>query len=279
MSETYCFTADEKENIQNDYGCDFNTNSNYPVLHNHTFFELTFFFAVTTHHINGRICQVEENTLVLLRPADIHCLTDCETVLGHLNLKISCDCLQTLCQYIDRELYPALLEADDRQLSVVTPPEYGHRVRKALDEILFTSSKKQNIISCKFLVADFLRLLYDRLCNGVQKPMPKAVERGMKLLRDPSNFGANITELLSGLGYSYMQIYRLFKETAGRTPNAFFTEQKLLYAANLLNYTNYNIAQIANLCGFASQPRFDTAFKKYHGVSPREYRREVSRRT
>ena len=58
-------TASQKENIQNDSGCDFNTNSIYPILHNHAFFEFTFFFARTKHYINGKTVWLEPNTNTL----------------------------------------------------------------------------------------------------------------------------------------------------------------------------------------------------------------------
>ena len=270
-------TAKEKENIQNSFGCDFNTNSVYPLLHNHTFFEFTFFFARTKHFINGRTVWLEENTLIFLRPKDTHYLSDCREAMGHLNLKISCEQLRSLCDFIDPAFYNLLMESEDFLLSVQTSPEFGRQVRKFLDELLITPDKKPKFVSCKFMICTFLKILYYHLYDPSEQPISDTVKRIMSLLRNSDNFGTNITELLSNLGYSYMQLYRLFKDATGQTPNAFFAEQKLRYAANLLTYTSYKIAEIASLCGFASQPRFDTAFKKHYGVPPREYRCNYSK--
>lgn len=266
-------TASQKQNIQNDSGCDFNTNSVYPILHNHAFFEFTFFFSRTKHYINGKTVWLEPNTLIFVRPEDTHYLSDCQETLGHLNLKLSCDNLRSVCDYIEKGFYELLMQADDTQLSLQTSPEFSHQVRGFLDKLLTTSNLHSKYIASKFLICDYLRLFYQHLCEVSETHLPSIVQDAMLLLRNYENFSTNITDLLSGLGYSYMQIYRLFKEATGQTPNAFFLEQKLLYAANLLSYTRYKIVDIASLCGFSTQSRFDTAFKAFYGVSPREYRK------
>ena len=273
MSAFSRLTASQKKNIQNDSGCDFNTNSIYPILHNHAFFEFTFFFARTKHYINGKTVWLEPNTLIFVRPEDTHYLSDCQETLGHLNLKLSCDNLRSVCDYIDKGFYEQLMQADDTQLSLQISPEFSHQVRSFLDKLLTTQNLHSKYISCKFLICDFLKLLYQHLCEVSETHLPPIVREAMLLLCNSENFGTNTTDLLGGLGYSYMHIYRLFKEASGQTPNAFFLEQKLLYAANLLQYTRYKIVDIANLCGFATQSRFDTAFKAFCGISPSEYRK------
>lgn len=277
MSVFSLSTAKEKENIQNSSGCDFNTNSSYPLLHNHTFFEFTFFFARTKHFINGRSVWLEKNTLIFIRPRDTHYLSDCHEALGHLNLKISCEHLRALCDFIDSDFYDLLMEAEDSVLSVQTTPEMGRQTQKFLDELLTTPGNKPKYVSCKFMICTYLKILYNHLCDHSEHKVSDTVKKMMSLLRNSDNFSTNITELLSGLGYSYMQLYRLFKDATGQAPNAFFTDQKLRYAANLLTYTSYKIVEIASLCGFASQPRFDTTFKKHYGMTPREYRSKQPR--
>lgn len=273
MPELTPIIAYAKDNIQNDCGCDYNINSNYPVLHSHDFFEVTFFFARTKHLLNGRTSWIEEDTLFFFRPSDTHCFTDCSVSLGHINIKISQECMHAICDYLDEDLYQALLTADDARLAIPMSREFGRDVRKHLDDLLSAHSAKQVAIFCKLLIVSFLKQLYFHLYSEVQMPESETVNSILLLLQNPKNFSTNITELLSGLGYSYMHIYRLFKDATGQTPNGYFAERKLQYAANLLTYTNYKIVEIASLCGFATQARFDTIFKKRFHISPREYRR------
>ena len=101
---------------------------------------------------------------------------------------------------------------------------------------------------------------------------PDVVKVAMDIMKDPNNFNQNVTYLLSNLGYSYMHVYRLFTATVKKSPNTFFTEQKLFYAANLLLFSNIKIIEISSMCGFMTQSRFDTAFKNFFGTTPKQYR-------
>lgn len=69
---------------------------------------------------------------------------------------------------------------------------------------------------------------------------------------------------------------RRFKELTGTTPQEFLIQQRLTNAAELLKLTNQPIKNIADQCGYPNQLHFSQAFKKYYGLSPREWRRKNS---
>jgi AraC-like DNA-binding protein len=48
---------------------------------------------------------------------------------------------------------------------------------------------------------------------------------------------------------------------------------RLSTARHLLAYEDLSIARIAERCGFSSQPRFSTAFRRETGVPPSTWRR------
>lgn len=266
------FTANEQDNIQNNCGCDFNTAKDWPILHNHTFFEITYIFARTKHDINSQTIWLEENTLLITRPHDVHCFSDCDETIGQLNFKISCDYFKTILNFFDDTFYDTVMNADIHELYVCMTPEYGRSVKKFLDELLMIPTLRQKYISCKFMVTKFLKIFYYHFYTSDKKVTSSIVNNAIQLLQSSKNFNTNIMDLLSGLDYSYMHIYRLFKDSTGQTPNNYFITQKLRYAANLLLYTNYKIVEIANQAGFTSQARFDTCFKKFYGITPKEYR-------
>ncbi len=69
---------------------------------------------------------------------------------------------------------------------------------------------------------------------------------------------------------------RRFKELTGSTPQEFLIKQRLTSAAELLRLTDQPIKNVADQCGYPNQLHFSQAFKKYYGVSPREWRRQNS---
>lgn len=69
---------------------------------------------------------------------------------------------------------------------------------------------------------------------------------------------------------------RRFKELTGSTPQEFLIRQRLTSAGELLKLTDLPIKTIADRCGYPNQLHFSQAFKKYYGISPREWRKQNS---
>ena len=65
----------------------------------------------------------------------------------------------------------------------------------------------------------------------------------------------------------------LFRTAFGTTMNDFITQHRLSHAQRLLVTTSDSVVEIAFASGFQSLSRFNEAFKKSCGCSPREYRK------
>ncbi|MCB1209814.1 MAG: helix-turn-helix domain-containing protein [Verrucomicrobiales bacterium] len=75
----------------------------------------------------------------------------------------------------------------------------------------------------------------------------------------------------SGLHPNYAM--NLFRQAFGTTMNDFITQHRLSHAQRLLLTTDGTVAEIAFDSGFQSLSRFNEAFKKSCGTSPRDYRK------
>ena len=82
----------------------------------------------------------------------------------------------------------------------------------------------------------------------------------------------SIEDLAEACGLSYSYFSNCFKRTFGDTPKGYITNLRLNKAKCYLTETALPIKDIASKCGFAHFNTFTSAFKKYVGVSPREYR-------
>ncbi|MDR1402173.1 MAG: AraC family transcriptional regulator [Tannerellaceae bacterium] len=65
----------------------------------------------------------------------------------------------------------------------------------------------------------------------------------------------------------------IIKELTGKTTNKWIDDTLVLEARKLLKTTQTTVQQIADLLNFSDQSSFGKFFKKYHGVSPAEYRK------
>lgn len=87
---------------------------------------------------------------------------------------------------------------------------------------------------------------------------------------DDSNL--NVEKLCHDVGLSRAHLNRKMKELFGLTPSEFIRNIRLRKACELLKQPDVDISQIAYSVGFSSQPHFSTAFKRFTGFSPSEYR-------
>ena len=74
--------------------------------------------------------------------------------------------------------------------------------------------------------------------------------------------------LAEALAMSQRQLQRLFREELDTTPNAFISQQKMLFARHLLQTTSLNISEAAYAVGFSDPAYFARVFKKQFGHNP-----------
>ena len=66
-------------------------------------------------------------------------------------------------------------------------------------------------------------------------------------------------------------VVRIFKEMIGRTPLDYINAYRILIAREMLKNQNVSITQVAVDLGFADLSYFTKVFKRYSGITPREY--------
>lgn len=97
----------------------------------------------------------------------------------------------------------------------------------------------------------------------------KIVQEISDRLDDPN---LNVETLCANVGLSRAHLNRKMKELFGLSPSEFIRNMRLRKACELLKQGDIDISQIAYSVGFTSQPHFSTAFKRFTGFTPSEYR-------
>lgn len=67
----------------------------------------------------------------------------------------------------------------------------------------------------------------------------------------------------------------LFKKEVGMSISEYVQSAKVNEAKNLLSYTSYSMSDIASLLIFYDQSHFIRVFKKYTGVTPKQFKNEL----
>jgi AraC-like DNA-binding protein len=81
-----------------------------------------------------------------------------------------------------------------------------------------------------------------------------------------------VAALAADAGASRAALARRFTELVGEPPMTFLTGWRLDLAADLLREPDATIGSVARQVGYGSPFALSTAFKRVHGISPREYR-------
>ena len=85
-----------------------------------------------------------------------------------------------------------------------------------------------------------------------------------------------IPEIARKLDLSREKFNAVFREQFQQSPQQYKTRLRMRIAEQLLRHTGQTVKQIAFQTGYHSLSRFATAFRKYHGMSPRDYRKAGS---
>jgi AraC-like DNA-binding protein len=84
-----------------------------------------------------------------------------------------------------------------------------------------------------------------------------------------------IAKLSSIACMSQSHFFRCFKQEFGISPVEFIIQQRLHFAKTLLTSPRSSVTDACFRAGFNSVNYFCTVFKKYEGVSPKEYRQKI----
>ncbi len=141
----------------------------------------------------------------------------------------------------------------------------------------------QNLISSRRM----LKMKYERTDEleeqvdqiQLKSPDEKLLDKIMDCVRkNITNSDLNIDMISEEVGISRVHLHRKMKELTGQTPHDFIRSIRLKKAAQLLTEQGMNITEVMYACGFANSASFSTIFRKYYGMSPRDYMREHQER-
>jgi len=88
-----------------------------------------------------------------------------------------------------------------------------------------------------------------------------------------------VKELTEFLGVSQPYLFTIFKKRLFNSPKQYILNKKLTYAEKLLKTTNMSVTEIANSVGFQDVLSFSKFFKQKTGLSPQNFRNNITKKT
>lgn len=82
----------------------------------------------------------------------------------------------------------------------------------------------------------------------------------------------SIADLTKASGASCATIHRMFLQYCNCTPLAYMIKYRMMLSEKMLSVGERSIKEIASILGYRNQLYFSSVFRKYHDVSPSDFR-------
>ncbi len=105
----------------------------------------------------------------------------------------------------------------------------------------------------------------------------EVVQIAKNYITDNLSFELSLEKIATQVKYSPAHFHQIFKNITGTTLHKYIENLRIEKAIALLTETDYNLSQIASLCGFSSQSYFNYAFKRKTNTTPKKYASEMIR--
>ena len=107
-----------------------------------------------------------------------------------------------------------------------------------------------------------------------QEPFQK-LERILSYIHEHYSEPLHSAQVAQQFFFSKEYFCRFFKKYTGVTFSQYLAKYRVLQAEQLLSHTSKKISEIAQETGFADEGSFIQHFRKYYGLTPRNYRNDI----
>jgi YesN/AraC family two-component response regulator len=100
-----------------------------------------------------------------------------------------------------------------------------------------------------------------------------------KYINENHHENISLADIADDFYISKCYLSRIFKEITGFTVNEYINITRIKRAQQLLEQSDFNITEIADIVGYESITYFEKVFKKYLETSPLKYRKKFMKKT
>ena len=206
----------------------------------------------TVFYRNGKAFHVSEKDMLYV-PENIFYSQECE----------SHDEIIAIHFKADYDLY--------NELTVLSPKD--SRIAEELFKkaySLYTAGGEKAHFACLSVIYEILNLFLSKSTENLPHILLKAKDIIEKSFAD-SSFSVSL--LADKLNISEAYLRMLFSKHMGLSPSAYLKNLRFERAKKLLETGYYSVGTVSEMSGYENEKNFSTAFKKFTGKSPSEYKK------
>lgn len=263
-------------------GINFHWWGNAPATpHHHNYYEFIYIAeGSTVHYLNGEKNTLNFGTLTMIKEGDTHWFFPADGSQSlHLTLGITREKLKALCAVLAADVYDTITNCPSFTVTL-TETEQARIMShaKRIDYIVDSTPKHslEKIVATQTII-EVLFVLFQN-CLSQNDLLPAWFSDLLNKLNTPEYLCASIPEIAKLANYSPKSLVAYFRKYTGDTIVSYQNKLKVNYACKLLAITTKTTLDIANELMYSSLTAFNCMFKKYTGMTPKEYRNNSKRR-
>lgn len=144
-----------------------------------------------------------------------------------------------------------------------------------LTEILLSAKKKVAQRRQSEQIRQYGQQYIDSLAKESRGDTANALESAVGYIDSHLADELSVRDIAAACYVSGDHLTRLFKKKFGKSVSEYIQEKRIRLAGELLRRQDMTISMVANSVGFGNYSYFTEQFKKYFGVTPREYQKQA----
>lgn len=161
--------------------------------------------------------------------------------------------------------------------NILTDSEQQHlTLGKYIDPSLLRTMQENYTESDCVQVADLLEsyifFLFEKYGYTLNEPSDVLINNIKSFITENLLYDFSVSDLSAVFNYNKKYLGRLFKSKTGCSIKEYCNNYKIETAKNLLKNSNMSVIDISVQSGFNNVTYFNRQFRRYTGLSPREYR-------
>lgn len=160
-----------------------------------------------------------------------------------------------------------------------TLPDYKMLFRKIIRELQQCKYGYEDYIASLFNIILLLVSRQQQESEKTTTSIPEEIEAAVAYFNENYNTKVSVDDYAESLHISTNWFIRNFKLYMKISPAQYILSLRMVNAQSLLENTEYNIGEIAEIVGYDNPLYFSRVFKKEYGVSPAQYRKNLEEST
>lgn len=239
-------------------------------MHTHQMCEVYLFLnGKASFRIEGSEYRLERGDLLIMRPAEAHCL---QVQPDHPYERLSMHFEPTLFDRIDPEhkLLKVFMDREAGRFNRFSAAEFPDQNYRVMLTRLMEMDHQQrlDIVSTLLEVLNQLYRLYQQRGESTQAAEGSLLFQVIRHINEHLSEPLSLDSLCEQFYLSKPQLCRAFKRTTGASVGEYITTKRLLQAQSMLR-AGSPPTQVCTACGFNDYSAFYRAYRKHFGVSPK----------